>query len=45
MRLEDVIVITEKGTDILSDFVPRDIDRIEKIMREKGMLKVYKRED
>jgi Xaa-Pro aminopeptidase len=45
VRLEDVIVITEKGTDVLSDFVPRDIDRIEKTMREKGMLKVYKRED
>jgi Xaa-Pro aminopeptidase len=45
VRLEDVIVITEKGTDVLSDFVPRDIDRIEKLMREKGMLKVYPRED
>jgi Xaa-Pro aminopeptidase len=45
VRLEDVIVITEKGTDVLSDFVPRDIDRIEKIMTEKGLLKTYSRED
>jgi len=45
VRLEDVIVITEKGTDILSDFAPRDIDRIEKLMAEKGLLKTYPRAD
>ncbi len=45
VRLEDVIVITEKGTDILSDFVPRDIARIEKLMTENGLLKSYPRED
>ncbi|MEP7132937.1 MAG: M24 family metallopeptidase, partial [Acidobacteriota bacterium] len=45
VRLEDVIVITEKGTDILSDFVPRDIARIEKLMTENGLLKSYPREE
>ena len=45
VRLEDVIVITDKGTDVLSDFVPRDITRIEKLMTEKGLLKSYPRED
>lgn len=45
VRLEDVIVVTDKGTDILSDFVPRDIDRIEKMMTEKGLLKTYPRAD
>jgi Xaa-Pro aminopeptidase len=45
VRLEDVIVVTDKGTDILSDFVPRDIDRIEKTMTEKGLLKTYPRAD
>ncbi len=45
VRLEDVVVITEKGTDILSDFVPRDIARIEKLMTENGLLKSYPREE
>jgi Xaa-Pro aminopeptidase len=45
VRLEDVIVITEKGTDVLSDFVPRDIASIEKLMTEKGLLKSYARAD
>jgi Xaa-Pro aminopeptidase len=45
VRLEDMIVVTEKGIDILSDFVPRDIPRIEKLMAEKGLLKTYPRED
>ncbi|RIK72091.1 peptidase M24, partial [candidate division KSB1 bacterium] len=41
IRLEDVIVITATGADILSDFVPRDRARIEKIMAEKGILETY----
>ena len=45
VRLEDMIVVTDKGIDILSDFVPRDISRIEKLMTEKGLLKTYPRED
>jgi Xaa-Pro aminopeptidase len=45
VRLEDMIVVTEKGIDVLSDFVPRDIPRIEKLMTEKGLLKTYPRED
>ena len=45
VRLEDMIVITDKGTDVMSDFVPRDIPRIEKLMTEKGLLKTYPRAD
>lgn len=45
VRLEDLIVITEKGRDVLSDFVPRDIPSIEKIMKEEGLLERYPRED
>jgi Xaa-Pro aminopeptidase len=38
VRLEDLIVITDKGRDILSEFVPWDMDAIEKVMKEEGML-------
>ena len=41
IRLEDVIVITPTGADILSDFVPRDRAAIEKLMAEKGILEMY----
>ena len=41
VRLEDVIVIGEKSAEILSDFVPWDIDAIEKVMTERGLLKTY----
>jgi Xaa-Pro aminopeptidase len=43
IRLEDLIVITEKGAEIVSDFVPMDIKGIERMMREKGMLDRYQR--
>ena len=42
IRLEDLIVITETGAEVVSDFVPMDIKGIEKLMREKGMLDQYK---
>jgi Xaa-Pro aminopeptidase len=41
IRLEDVVVITADGKEVLSDFVPRDRSRIEKIMAERGMLEEY----
>ena len=34
-------MITEKGAEIVSDFVPMDIKGIEILMREKGMLDRY----
>lgn len=45
VRLEDLTVITEKGRDVLSDFVPRDMASIEKIMKEEGLLERYLRAD
>jgi Xaa-Pro aminopeptidase len=45
VRLEDLIVITEKGRDVLSDFVPRDMVAIEKVMKEEGLLERYPRAD
>jgi Xaa-Pro aminopeptidase len=41
IRLEDVIVITKTGADILTTFVPVEIDEIEKLMSEDGMLQRY----
>ena len=43
VRLEDMIVITETGARIISDFVPMDIAGIEKVMTEEGMLQKYPR--
>ena len=37
VRLEDVILITEKGYENLSGFVPMEIDAIEKLMAEEGI--------
>lgn len=43
VRLEDMIVITDSGARIISDFVPMDIAGIEKVMTEEGMLQRYPR--
>ncbi|MSP64020.1 MAG: M24 family metallopeptidase [Ignavibacteria bacterium] len=45
IRLEDVIVITETGKKVLSDFLPMEIDEIEKIMKEDGMLQKYPKDE
>jgi Xaa-Pro aminopeptidase len=44
IRLEDMIVITDKGADILTEWLPMDIHGIEKVMREEGILQRYPRE-
>jgi Xaa-Pro aminopeptidase len=41
IRLEDVVIINEQGKEIVSDFVPMDIDGIEALMEEEGMLQRY----
>lgn len=43
IRLEDMIVITPTGATILSDFVPRSIDAVEKAMAAPGLLQQYGR--
>lgn len=42
VRLEDVVFIHEKGAEIVSTEAPWDIDAIEKVMKEEGMLERYK---
>jgi Xaa-Pro aminopeptidase len=44
VRLEDVIVVGESRADILTTFVPMDIEGIEQLMREDGMLQRYPRD-
>ncbi len=43
IRLEDTIAITEDGVEIMTDFVPRDIEGIERLMREEGLLQRFPR--
>lgn len=44
VRLEDLIIITPTGKEIVSDFVPMEIDAIEALMKEEGMLQKYPRD-
>ena len=41
IRLEDVILITDDGAENLSEFVPMDMDAIEELMAEPGLLDRY----
>jgi Xaa-Pro aminopeptidase len=43
IRLEDMIVITESGAQITSEFVPRSIAAVEKTIAESGLLQKYGR--
>jgi Xaa-Pro aminopeptidase len=40
IRLEDVIAVTDEGVEILSDFVPMEIDAVEALMKEEGLLQI-----
>ncbi|HUF08267.1 MAG TPA: Xaa-Pro peptidase family protein [Rhodothermales bacterium] len=43
IRLEDLIVVTETGIDVLSDFVPMEMDDVEATIAEDGILQLYGR--
>lgn len=38
VRMEDVVVVTESGVELFTDFLPSTIDEIEKLMKEEGIL-------
>jgi Xaa-Pro aminopeptidase len=40
IRLEDVIVVTEKGAEVVTASLPMEIDEIEAVMREEGLLQI-----
>ena len=44
VRLEDLIIITDGGKEVPSEFVPMEIDGIERLMAEPGMLQRYPKE-
>ncbi len=44
IRLEDLVIIHENRVEIVSEFVPMEIDAIEKLMKEPGMSQNYPRE-
>lgn len=41
IRLEDMIIATEGGIEIYSDFLPRDIESVEALVKEEGLLQKY----
>ena len=41
LRYEDVIVITESGYENFTDFLPSELDEIEKLVGQKGMLQAF----
>ena len=38
IRLEDLVIVKESGIETPSDWVPMDVDAIEKVMSEEGLL-------
>jgi Xaa-Pro aminopeptidase len=43
IRLEDMLLVTDTGVEVMSPQAPEDPDAIEKLMKEKGILKQYPR--
>ena len=41
LRYEDTIVVTEDGNENFTDFLPSELDDLESLVREKGMLQSY----
>ena len=42
VRIEDTVLITEDGCQNLTRGIPRSIDEIEKLMKEKGLVRTLK---
>ncbi len=44
LRLEDLVIVTDRGPDLPSDWLPMDMAAIEKVMAEEGLLQKYPRD-
>jgi Xaa-Pro aminopeptidase len=40
VRMEDVVVVTETGVENFTDFMPNEIEEIEALMKEEGVLQM-----
>jgi hypothetical protein len=38
LRYEDTVVVTETGVENFTDFLPMELDDIERLVREKGVV-------
>jgi Xaa-Pro aminopeptidase len=38
IRMEDTVVVTEEGVENFTDFIPTELDEIEALMKEDGIL-------
>jgi Xaa-Pro aminopeptidase len=43
-RLEDLIVIGDTGAEVVSEWLPLDVEALERTMREPGLLQRYPRD-
>jgi hypothetical protein len=41
MRVEDTVVVTEDGVEVLTRFATTDLDEIEKLITGRGLLQRY----
>lgn len=44
IRLEDLVIVTDSGTDLPSEWLPMDMAVIEKVMAEDGLLQKIPRD-
>jgi Xaa-Pro aminopeptidase len=41
LRFEDTVVVTESGVENFTDFIPMELDDMEKVVREKGIVQQF----